>query len=49
MYCGKPANQYGLTISPGCEVHHTCGIRSCVNPAHLKVVTHRENIRLTAA
>jgi hypothetical protein len=26
------------------EVHHTCGTRECCNIAHLKLVTHRENI-----
>ena len=31
-------------IPSGLEVHHLCGIRNCVNPEHLKAVTHRENI-----
>jgi len=25
------------------EVDHLCGVRCCVNPAHLMLVTHREN------
>jgi hypothetical protein len=24
-------------------VHHTCGVRSCINPAHLQLVTPHEN------
>jgi hypothetical protein len=26
------------------EVHHTCGIRNCCNPAHLELISHRENV-----
>src|SRR5215467_6028998 len=29
------------------EVHHTCGVRSCCNIAHLALVTHRQNVILT--
>jgi hypothetical protein len=25
------------------DVHHVCGNRSCVNPEHLQVMSHREN------
>src|SRR5215831_4649786 len=28
------------------EVHHTCGVRSCCNIAHLALVSHRDNIIL---
>jgi hypothetical protein len=31
-------------IPAGLELHHTCEIRACVNPAHLELVTHRENV-----
>lgn len=27
------------------EIDHLCRNRSCVNPAHMEVVTHRENAR----
>ena len=31
-------------IPDGMEIDHTCNIRSCVNPAHLEMVTHRTNL-----
>jgi hypothetical protein len=31
-------------IPPDKEVHHTCGVRSCCNIAHLELVTHRQNV-----
>lgn len=34
----------GRDIPCGMEVDHQCGVRSCVNPDHLRVVTHRENL-----
>ena len=33
-----------IEIPVGMEVDHLCRIRSCVNPEHLEVVTHRENL-----
>ena len=36
MYCGP--------IPDELEIHHECHNRSCVNPAHLKLITHRQNI-----
>ena len=32
-------------IPKGLELDHLCRNHSCVNPAHLEAVTHRENIR----
>lgn len=32
------------TIPAGCELDHLCRNRSCINPAHLEPVTHRENV-----
>ena len=31
-------------IPEGMEVAHYCDVRSCVNPAHLYVATHKQNI-----
>lgn len=33
-----------IPVPPGMEVDHTCKTRCCVNPDHLEVVTHRENL-----
>lgn len=30
-------------IPEGMEIDHTCHNRSCVNPAHMRVVTHKQN------
>jgi len=41
---------YGIfhgPMPPDKEVHHTCGVRSCCNIAHLELVTHRQNVILT--
>lgn len=34
-------------IPPGLEIDHTCHVRSCINPEHLRAVTHTENMRNT--
>lgn len=31
-------------VPEGLELDHLCRVRSCVNPAHLEAVTHRENL-----
>ncbi len=31
-------------IPPGLVIDHICRVRNCVNPAHLRAVTNRENI-----
>lgn len=44
----RPAHTvaYELVVGPipdGLEPDHLCRVRSCVNPAHVEPVTHREN------
>lgn len=34
-------------VLPELELDHTCGVRMCVNPWHLEVVTNREHKRRT--
>jgi hypothetical protein len=36
-------------IPAGLEIDHLCRVRRCANPAHLELVTHRENIRRSAS
>lgn len=33
-------------IPPDKEIDHICRVRDCVNPAHLRLVSHRENMLL---
>lgn len=32
------------SIPVGTEIDHLCGIRSCVNPEHLRAVSHKVNV-----
>lgn len=55
VYMGKQRSTHALALhlhapdkfnfDPGKEVDHTCNERACINPAHLEVVTHQENMR----
>jgi HNH endonuclease len=43
---------YELLVGPipvGLELDHLCAVRHCVRPAHLKPVTHAENVRRAVA
>lgn len=35
-------------VPDGMELDHLCRVRHCVNPAHMEVVTHAENVRRSA-
>jgi len=35
----------GIEIPPDREVDHVCHVRHCVNPNHLRIVTHLANMR----
>lgn len=51
--CRGPAHRWiyeycnGL-VHPGLDVHHLCGIRDCVNPAHLKPLERWEHNLITS-
>ena len=36
---------YNGPIPSDLEIDHKCRVRSCVNPRHLELVTHTENVR----
>lgn len=39
---------YSVMVEPipeGMELDHLCNVRRCVNPCHLELVTHEENVR----
>ena len=43
---------YELYIGPiakGMEIHHKCGNKGCVRPAHLQAVTRSEHMKITRA
>jgi hypothetical protein len=47
---GINSHRFAYTALRGCipsglEIDHTCRNRGCCNPAHMELVTHRENIR----
>lgn len=35
-------------VPQGHELDHTCRVRACVNPNHLRVVTHKDNMKVGA-
>src|SRR5690606_23749869 len=35
---------YRGTVPPGMFLDHTCHTRNCVNPEHLRIVTHKQNL-----
>ena len=36
-------------VPEGYELHHVCGRRDCVNPAHVRAVTRLEHVRIHEA
>jgi hypothetical protein len=39
---------HGAGIPEGMEVDHKCNTRNCINPDHLQLLTHQENMRVGA-
>lgn len=40
---------YQMFVGPipqGLQVHHECGVTFCVNPDHLRLATHKENVSI---
>lgn len=35
----------GQEIPEGTVVDHLCGVRNCVNPAHLECISQKENVQ----
>jgi hypothetical protein len=35
----------GIPVAKGTEIRHKCDVPSCVNPEHLVISTHRENMQ----
>jgi hypothetical protein len=35
-------------LQPGLEIHHTCDVKDCIEPTHLRLVSHAESCRLRA-
>lgn len=33
-------------IPDGCDVHHECEVNNCVNPKHLRAISHSENVSI---
>lgn len=46
-----PAHLYLFEIVNGkipkdCETHHRCQIKNCVNPNHIKIITHKKHMQI---
>jgi hypothetical protein len=39
----------GRKLMPGMETLHSCNVRNCINPAHLREGTHKENMEQASA
>jgi hypothetical protein len=37
--------RYHGPCPPGKEVAHSCAVRNCINPKHLRWATHKDNMR----
>ena len=35
---------YGVTLTPDQFLHHTCGVKSCVNPIHLEITNQIDHV-----
>ena len=45
-WCNEYAHRIAVDARPDQHVHHRCGVKLCVNPAHLGAMTRAEHDRL---